>query len=106
MATNLPPPKALCLSGNASENFKLFKQQYELYVNAIGLSTASKERRSAILLNLAGEEALKIYNGFTWAPAVGDPEGEEHVPAEDKLDPELILEKFSEVLHAENKCYL
>nr|XP_058971272.1 uncharacterized protein K02A2.6-like [Pocillopora verrucosa] len=94
MATNLPPPKALCLSGNASENFKLFKQQYELYVNAIGLSTASKERRSAILLNLAGEEALKIYNGFTWAPAVGDPEGEEHVPAEDKLDPELILEKF------------
>ena len=39
MATNLPPPKALCLSGNASENFKLFKQQYELYVNAIGLST-------------------------------------------------------------------
>lgn len=63
-------------------------------MNVIGLFIVSKERRSVILLNFVGEEVLKIYNGFIWVLVVGDFEGEEYVLVEDKLDLELILEKF------------
>jgi len=46
MAGNLQPPKGLSFAGNASENFKIFEQQYTLYVAAVGLANAPNQRRT------------------------------------------------------------
>ena len=34
----LQPPSALCLTGNLSENWRRFKQQFEIYMTATGIA--------------------------------------------------------------------
>ena len=83
----LPPPKPLSFGGNASENYKAFKQCFEIYMIAAGLSDKKDESIKAnILLHLLGEEALAVYNGFIWEAD------------EDKLKTVEIFKKF------ENYC--
>lgn len=80
---NLPPPKPLLLSaGNISENFKKFEQTFNIYRHATGLSEKPAKTQASVLLHVAGEEALKVFNGFNWE------EGES------KEDPEVLLAKF------------
>ena len=38
MAKNLKPPENLCLQGNLKENFRKFKQQFQIYMTASGLT--------------------------------------------------------------------
>ena len=33
----LQPPSALCLTGNLSENWRRFKQQFQIYLTATGI---------------------------------------------------------------------
>ncbi|CAN7947430.1 unnamed protein product [Ixodes pacificus] len=62
----LKTPEPLQLSGNLFENWKRFKQKAELFLK----STASKERprseaaKAAVLLSVAGDEALDVFNNF------------------------------------------
>ena len=61
-------PVKLEFEGNVAENFRRFSQQFEIYMSASGFDTkeVSKKKQAAILLNLAGEEAIEVYNTFTF----------------------------------------
>ena len=73
-----PPSQLNSGSGNVAEKWRKFKQQFGFYLVAIDKSTAPDNSKNAILLRIAGEEALDVYNTFVFAdadkvdPAVGD----------------------------------
>ena len=87
---NLPPPAPLSFTGVVAQNFKQFEQAYQIYMIATGLDKKDNKIRANVLLHIIGPEALKVYNGFSWAEAEGD------TPAEDKENPSHILKKFKE----------
>lgn len=66
MAKNLPPPSALSLDGNLKENFRRFKQQFEIYMSATGLSEKEDEVKTNTLLHVIGPDAIEI---FQWTEA-------------------------------------
>ena len=69
----LQPPGPLNLQGNLAENWRRWRQRFELFSSASGLSEKDEKVQSATLLHVAGEEALEIYNTFAW-----DHEGDEN----------------------------
>ena len=79
-----PPPKPLSFSWNVAQNYKTFEQAYLIYAQASGLVDQQKKTQASVLLHVAGEEAIKVFNGFRW-------EGEAK-----KEDPKAILEKSKE----------
>ena len=88
----IKPPGTLKLTGNLHANWKTFKQQ--LYLAAIGASETSNERKIALLLTVAGTEAIEVYNTFTF-----DPEKDKN-----KLD--AVLKQFDEhCLAKKNEIY-
>ena len=84
MAKNLKPPENLCLQGNLKENFRKFKQQFQIYMTASGLTEKDDVVKSSTLLHIIGTDSLEIFNTFTWEED-GDDE---------KVD--KILQKFEE----------
>ena len=60
-------PKSLSLSGNVSDNWRRFKQQFEIYLTASDKAEVDDDVKVALLLNFAGEEALEVFNTFTFA---------------------------------------
>lgn len=78
----LRPPESLRLTGNVDENWRAFKQQFDLYVTAMGLDAKPDTRKVALLLTLAGPQAIEVYNTFVF-----DMEDDK-----DKLD--AVLAKF------------
>ena len=62
----LLPPKALNFNGNTADNWHHWKQQFEIFSLASGLSGKDAKTQAATFLHVAGTEALKIYNTFTW----------------------------------------
>ena len=65
MENSMRIPQALSFEGNVKENWKKWKQRYVLYMKATGLDTKSDDRKTAVLLNLIGEEALDKFNTFS-----------------------------------------
>ncbi len=65
----LQPPDSLPLAGNLSDNWRRWKQRFELYMIASGNQSKPDETKSAILLHIVGQEALEIYNTFAWESA-------------------------------------
>lgn len=59
-------PEPLSLHGNLSENWRRWKQRFQLYLTASGTSEKDESVQSATLLHVAGEDALEVYNTFTW----------------------------------------
>ena len=57
-----------------AENFKKFKQSFEIFQVASGLESKAKEIQSMTLLHVVGSDALEIYN--TFRRAEGDCPGE------------------------------
>ncbi|XP_063384736.1 uncharacterized protein LOC134670847 [Cydia fagiglandana] len=57
-------PEKLNVSGNLSENWKTFEQNLKIYLVASGLDKSDDTRKVAILLNVIGEDGIKIYNNF------------------------------------------
>lgn len=57
-------PEKLNVSGNLSNNWRAFEQSLRVFLTASGLNDASDERKIAILLNVIGEEGLRLYNNF------------------------------------------
>ena len=74
-------PSALSFDGNTSENWRRFKQKFDIYITASGSEKKGDEVKIAILLNFAGEDAIEVFNTFQFA------EGDEK-----KLD--KVLEQF------------
>lgn len=77
----LRPPAALQLTGNVAENWKRFKQRFELYLAAIGGDEKCDKMQASIFLHVVGDEALEVYNNFTFS-------------AKDKMKLNKIMDKF------------
>jgi len=60
------PPPPVCLDSSISENWRYFKQRWHNYAVTTNLSNQSHNYQVALLLHVLGEQALKIYNGFTF----------------------------------------
>ena len=96
---NVEAPKPLDLDGNVNENWRRFKQAWEIYlaIKTTGTDKATDEKyKVALLIHTLGEEAREICNSFSWTS-----EGDEW-----KVD--KIVERFadycadrdSETIHA------
>ena len=79
---NLSQPTQLDLTGNIAENWKRFKQRFELYNVASGMSLKDGKSQTSMLLHIIGDEALGIYNTFVFAESG------------DSMKLEKVLEKF------------
>ena len=81
----LNPPDHLQLSsGNVSQNWKRFKQKWRNYDLAIGIARKEDPIRVATFLTVIGDEALDVYNAFTWDSD------------EDKVKMDKVLEHFEQ----------
>jgi hypothetical protein len=76
-------PANLSMKGNVAASWKKFKQHFELYLLATGLSDKADARKIALLLTVAGTEAIEVYNTFEY-------NGEN----DDSTKYSCILEKF------------
>ena len=77
------PPDPLQLSkGNSSQNWKRFKQKWTNYELATGIFRKEDQVRVATFLTVIGDEALDVYNAFTWDSA------------DDNIKIDKVLEQF------------
>jgi len=52
-----------------ADNLRVFREAFEIYIEAAGLTSASNKRQVAIFLNLVGKEGLEKYNTLTFENA-------------------------------------
>ena len=84
MAEGFAKPSPLILEGNVAENWRRFKQKFEIYLVASGHNKKTKKDKTCILLNLAAEQAIEIYNTFAY------------VEDESEEDIDVVIRKFEE----------
>ena len=77
-------PDPLSFEGNVAENWRRFKQEYDILVEAT-YSANSKKSKAAILLNHAGPDAIERARSFTYTDG------------ETKDDPDVLARKFEEL---------
>ena len=65
-SAKLSHPAPLELAGDIAGNWTKFHQRLELYMQATGKDTASEKTRVAILLTVAGSEAIELFNTWTF----------------------------------------
>ena len=80
----LEPPQILSLEGNVRENWRRWRQEFELYLVATESDKKSEKIKSSILLTCIGKDAREVYNTFTFAEP------------DDNMKVGHILEKFTE----------
>ena len=61
MASHLPVPESMNLSGNVQENWSYFKEQWQNYLVASGLNEKAGEVQIATFLVLIGKECYQVY---------------------------------------------
>ena len=98
MAEGFRRPDPLVLDGNIAENWRVFEQEYDIFI-AAAHSDKPARTQAYILLNLAGPEAIERERSFVYAGEVREPGdgGRVLVPAESKEDPECLKKKFREM---------
>ena len=63
------PPTALNLGAeDLAEEWRFWIQRFDLFATASGISEKPNAVKVAVLLNKAGDAALKLYNEFQWDP--------------------------------------
>lgn len=82
MTENANKPNELSFDGNVYKNWTSFRQRFQIYLEATDKISKSDKTKIAILLNLAGDKAIDIYNQFNFE--VG----------ENKDTLEVVLSKF------------
>ena len=82
MAESIRQPDELVLSGNIAENWRKFKQEFELYLIATGLDTKTSRQKIALLLHVARKQAIEVYNTFSFTE-------------EEDGDFDSVIEKFN-----------
>uniref|UniRef100_A0A6P7GVV2 Uncharacterized protein LOC114347108 isoform X1 n=1 Tax=Diabrotica virgifera virgifera TaxID=50390 RepID=A0A6P7GVV2_DIAVI len=80
---DLKLPSPICFDQNVAKSYEKFKQQFDLYLLAAGLEEKSDERKVALFLTAAGEEALDVYNTLNLSEA-------------DKKDYKKVTEAFDQ----------
>ena len=64
--SGLKPPGQLVVGPNLAEDWKLFEQHWKNYSKTQKLSEHEEDYQVAVLLNVIGDDAVRIYNGFTF----------------------------------------
>ena len=64
-------PHSLNFDGNLAEQWKIWRQELELYLTATESDTNSDKIKTSILLTCAEKHSREIYDTFTWEN-VGD----------------------------------
>ena len=59
-------PHTLSFQGNLAENWRRWKQQFDVYMVASGKIGKSDEVKAATFLHLAGPEALEVFNTLSF----------------------------------------
>ena len=96
MESSFRKPVALSFSGNVAENWRIFEEEFEIFVQAAHANKSGKEK-AYLLLNIAGSEAIEKARSFTYSPAVADADGNETAAAESKEDVDTLKRKFKEL---------
>ena len=82
---SIKPPQPLKLSsGNISESWAKFSEQFGWYIQAIDAEDSSDARKIGLLLTVAGPEAQELFRTFAY------------VAGEDKTKYKTVLDKFKE----------
>ena len=79
---NFSPPQPLTFNGNVSNNWRGWKQELTLYLDATESSDKSDKVKSSIFLTCIGKKGLEIHNTFTF-----DSDG-------DNMKLDQIIQKF------------
>ena len=81
---------------STAQEWDAYKRSFLIHLDALGLDDKPGKRKVGVLLANMGQEAIKIYDSFTWAPEVEADEqaGIQAVPAEDKHDLNTVFRKF------------
>ncbi|XP_071056501.1 uncharacterized protein [Onthophagus taurus] len=59
------PPQGMNFSENVGENWKIFKQKFEIYLKATEKDKKADDIKVAMLLNALGDDGLHLYNTFS-----------------------------------------
>lgn len=78
-----PPEELRIHASNKAAEWQRFKQRYEVYAKASGLSTKDADVQAATFLHLVGSDAHEVYNTFEFASD------------SDRADPTKLKEKFA-----------
>nr|CAI5842937.1 unnamed protein product [Callosobruchus analis] len=62
MTEQMRPPQEMQFKGDIANNWKLWKQKFNLYHLATGKTNKPDDIKIVILLNLLGDEGLHIFN--------------------------------------------
>ena len=101
MADGLRKPEVLSFDGNVAENWRRFKQAYQIYIDA-GYSDKPKKVQAVMLLNLADREGIEKERSFVYKPEIKAENGTVTQEGETRNDPDTLLTKF---LHSSEKRY-
>ena len=63
---HVKPIGSLRMEGNIAENWRKWKQRWTLYAKASGADAKDEETQCAVFLHTIGEEALEVYDTFTF----------------------------------------
>lgn len=67
MMDAVKPPGPLKLTGNVDASWRAFKQQFLLFIAAVGADRRADGRKIAMLLTVAGTEAIEVFSTFVFA---------------------------------------
>ncbi|XP_060069286.1 uncharacterized protein K02A2.6-like [Ylistrum balloti] len=78
--------------------WELYKRDFLIHLNALGLDDKPGRRKVGALLSNMGRDSVKIYDSFVWAPEVQPNEdaGIQARAAEDKHDLNTVFRKFDQ----------
>jgi hypothetical protein len=86
-------PEKLSLAGNITDNFKRFKQNFEIYLAATEKDKKDGRTKVNILLNIIGEEGVEIFNSL-------------NLSDQDNQNYEKVIEEFEKyVTPKKNEVY-
>ena len=72
MSPEFQPPASINLSGNLVDNWRLWKQRFNLLMTATESDAKADKVKIAMLLASIGPDALEKYNHFTFDEAAGE----------------------------------
>ena len=55
---------------STAQEWDAYKRSFLIHLDALGLDDKPGKRKVGVLLANMGQEAIKIYDSFTWAPEV------------------------------------
>ncbi|KAK3924201.1 hypothetical protein KUF71_002472 [Frankliniella fusca] len=99
-----PPPVNL-KTGNIQKSWDLFKQKFGFYLIAIGKTKASTEVKCALLMGVAGDDALEVYNAFAdkLITYKTNEQNEQVIDTDYSNNYDKVVEQF-DLYAAEKKC--